>query len=1012
MNHSSSPGMPTTTRPRDPRPWPATSLWLALLLILGLLSCSSPDSNAGPQGSGNGVNVDVLLLPNDGSDEADASGGEGVEDVDNPDAPDALETIDVAPDTDVTPEVDDTDAPDLPDQPELPDLPDTAEVADLPPETTPEVSPDVQETDGPCLPQCQGKTCGPDGCGGLCGECEACGTDCVNGACAFVACQGMDCGLDGCGGECGGCEDGFACADGACVEVGCTGENLQLSGSFGNAVAAVSFDSVDATVQHKRDVDAWEDGCLSEVSLHFRRGEGCSLLVRAGLRFDVEGKLEIQFVRFEADSQCPGFNDSQEGVYEAAQGISGDLLGAGIALGIEEVPDQDVPESCFNTSFVVHLRGALIETTSGLSLELPPSSLTVSGDIVSLGSYDNQCPCQPVCGPFDCGDAGCGFSCGQCGCGESCDDGHCTFHNCDGKSCGSDGCGGSCGGCDDALGCTLDACVNGGCQHDLAAAYCLIDGTCYGDGALDPTNACHSCLDDLDSEAWTLKPDGAACGIGKVCFQDSCCESAAHCFARECGSDACGGSCGSCPATHDCSAAGLCTCEASCGGKDCGDDGCGGSCGSCAFDQAAALCIEGGCVMGACDPGWIDENGVDSDGCEEPCTGSTGETDHPDMDNVDSNCDGVDGMIDRAYFVASSGDDNAAGDMDHPFKTVGHAIPLAKGHNPPWEVYVAAGVYDERIELAGGVHLYGGFDPETWTHAPELFTTRLKKSGADGGGTRTLIANNVDLKTIVAGFTIEAPGNSDASGNAVAVTVVGSAGPIRLDDDHIIVGSGGSGLPGQNGKQGEPGGTGQSGNYGCQYDDCTLCAFCGTCNRPAGGSPGSGACDNSGGKGGSGGAFGNTGYYGYSSEGSYSAGGYGGYEGNDGGSGSIGLDGPDSPDGHGGDGLGLLGSTGIWQSTPGWGGYSGRDGTGGGGGGGGGGEPYALFECATYGASGGGGGAGGCAGTGGLPGTGGGASIAVLSHNSTVVLLRCSVSTGDGGNGGPGGSGGTGGAGG
>ncbi|NOZ02212.1 MAG: hypothetical protein GXP54_10025, partial [Deltaproteobacteria bacterium] len=72
-----------------------------------------------------------------------------------------------------------------------------------------------------CLINCFDKQCGPDGCGGTCGECAP-GEACVAGTCVCVpACEDKQCGPDGCGGECGTCKDGFACEDGLCVEEPC-----------------------------------------------------------------------------------------------------------------------------------------------------------------------------------------------------------------------------------------------------------------------------------------------------------------------------------------------------------------------------------------------------------------------------------------------------------------------------------------------------------------------------------------------------------------------------------------------------------------------------------------------------------------------------------------------------------------------------------------------------------------------------------------------------------------------
>lgn len=68
----------------------------------------------------------------------------------------------------------------------------------------------------PCTPKCDGKSCGDDGCGGLCGECksgEICGgANCivVNGICT-PKCEGKKCGDNGCGGVCGTCAAGSSC---------------------------------------------------------------------------------------------------------------------------------------------------------------------------------------------------------------------------------------------------------------------------------------------------------------------------------------------------------------------------------------------------------------------------------------------------------------------------------------------------------------------------------------------------------------------------------------------------------------------------------------------------------------------------------------------------------------------------------------------------------------------------------------------------------------------------------
>lgn len=80
-----------------------------------------------------------------------------------------------------------------------------------------------------CAPQCDGKQCGDDGCGGSCGPCPTLWS-CQDGLCVeeecVPLCGGLDCGFDGCGGVCGFCEPGEACEEGLC-ELVCTCEDKE-----------------------------------------------------------------------------------------------------------------------------------------------------------------------------------------------------------------------------------------------------------------------------------------------------------------------------------------------------------------------------------------------------------------------------------------------------------------------------------------------------------------------------------------------------------------------------------------------------------------------------------------------------------------------------------------------------------------------------------------------------------------------------------------------------------------
>jgi gingipain R len=90
-----------------------------------------------------------------------------------------------------------------------------------------------------CQPKCNGKECGDNKCGGICGSCnpfEICdggkclcqfvqcesdcckeGDSCFKSQCCTPQCSEMQCGDDGCGGICGTCADGMECENGKCI---------------------------------------------------------------------------------------------------------------------------------------------------------------------------------------------------------------------------------------------------------------------------------------------------------------------------------------------------------------------------------------------------------------------------------------------------------------------------------------------------------------------------------------------------------------------------------------------------------------------------------------------------------------------------------------------------------------------------------------------------------------------------------------------------------------------------
>ena len=453
-----------------------------------------------------------------------------------------------------------------------------------------------------CVPSCANRNCGSDGCGDVCGTCEPGSTCSAAQRCEPDGCQpqcaGRRCGPDSCGAVCGSCGGGETCdnATGQCIAGECGDGTPLIEGALLTDVTDVGFTQVTVTMSHKQDVDPWEDGCLTNVTVELGRRWGCTLYLVAGGATTVNGGLRLTELRFQADSQCPGFSDDREGVFTDAD----DLLDAELIPGVLSVPDENAPESCFGTTIEVRLSGEIWDPTQQRLLTLTGSTLRITGEFTSLGSVTTPCPCQAQCDGRNCGADDCGGSCGTCGDNAYCDtdNGTCVcVPECDGRDCGPDGCGGSCGACDPGDECS-------------AAGICACVRSCNG----------RQCGDDGCGGSCGTCAAGLRCDDGEcVCVPD--------CDGRDCGDNGCGGSCGTCDAGVPCSATGICGCEPDCGTRRCGGDGCGGSCGSCAYGWTCETNGQCGCgdltYMGCCDGStalWCNSNGdMQSASCADGC---------------------------------------------------------------------------------------------------------------------------------------------------------------------------------------------------------------------------------------------------------------------------------------------------------------------------------------------------------------------------------------------------------
>ncbi len=597
---------------------------------------------------------------------------------------------------------------------------------------------------------------------------------------------------------------------------------------------------------------------------------------------------------------------------------------------------------------------------------------------------------------------------------------------CDAKAPQADVCNGMDDNCDgriDEDGGTV-TCGVGACRRTVPGCAGGSVATCTpGDAGPELCDAIDNDCDGMTDEDFPVQADPLNCGAcGRVCMLP---HATPKCEMGTCKVDTCD------MGWNNCNMMDPDGCESNPLTDVNNCNGCGNVCSS---QNATPSCVGGACRF-MCNAGWVDLDMNPSNGCEYQCTFMSA-TDVPDAPNfADANCDGIDGELNNGVFVSPSGLDSNAGTRAAPKRTlsagVGALATLGKR-----DLYVAAGTYDEPLELLGlsGVNVAGLYDPSTWRRLSTNTTTVRTGNPA----LKVDAANNV----LVQGFRFEAGDGAGASATSYGGWVTESQG-VKLESLALVAGRGADGAPGSDGMVGTPGSPGGNGREGCVYEtrggfgsnEQTACVaffaliqdtYCPSNPVPPGGGGGASACGFPGGAGGtpshfdfdimpvpSGGA-GSPAPNGTGSGGSgvppgVTPGMGSSYYGVDGQMGAAGTNGAAAS-------AGMFGSGGY---TPGNGGNgtAGSAGRGGGGGGGGAGGRSVIFaspiaNCEAYGSGGGGGGGGGCGGTLGQGGRGAGASIGLFLFNATVTATGLNVRSGNGGNGGRGGTGGTGGNGG
>ncbi len=291
-----------------------------------------------------------------------------------------------------------------------------------------------------CEPNCAGRFCGGDGCGGLCGECSEGQVCTIDFSCVDLQSPCGD-GICGAGERCFNCsaDCGVCCGDGACVESDgehcgtCPTDCDCLEGQECQPQTGVCIELCQPNCEGR---SCGSDGCNGSCgvceALQFCDESGSCIDPPAGCGDDScdEGEDCNNCV---ADCGCSGAE-----ICEDARCVPTIRCGDNIC---------DEGEDCSSCSADCGCPGGeRCEDARCVPMERCGDSTCDEGEDCGNCPMDCSCPggercedarciCTPQCAQHECGPDGCGGSCGLCLEG-NCVDGRCELH-----------CSESCGGC-------------------------------------------------------------------------------------------------------------------------------------------------------------------------------------------------------------------------------------------------------------------------------------------------------------------------------------------------------------------------------------------------------------------------------------------------------------------------------------------------------------------------------------------------------------------------------------
>jgi agmatine/peptidylarginine deiminase len=501
---------------------------------------------------------------------------------------------------------------------------------------------------GTCTPSCNGNQCGDDGCGGSCGTCAA-GQNCTNGQCVCAPnCTNKSCGDDGCGGSCGTCSNGQTCTDGQCVcTPNCVNKTCGSDGCNGVcgtcAAGQTCTDSQCVTSNTGCGNVTFEGMCDGNVLKWCKDNTVESFDCATLGNYVCKAKPNTNppdYGCLPIDNNCvPDCNGKTCGA-NGCGGVCGQCGENQNCIDNQCVDNTPVDEcgglkyeGCCDGNVVTWCENGKKQTVNcdNGSCGWDPQGNNGNGYYNCNKTADGppefpkECgaqACTPDCNGKTCGDDGCGGACGTCTGGQTCQNSQCVDGFEAGGPCGDISYEGTCKGTQLAY-CSNGKLEVGDCQQYSGYECC---GWNANNGFYDcvPVSQCTNCENECSqgekgcslqtTHQWICEKDatgscwervytlcdGASCDAAtNACPAPPTC--VPDCNGKQCGSDGCDSTCGTCGAGESCNGSGQCVagCTPNCSGKMCGDDGCGGTCGTC---EAALSCVNSQCIPAACNP--------------------------------------------------------------------------------------------------------------------------------------------------------------------------------------------------------------------------------------------------------------------------------------------------------------------------------------------------------------------------------------------------------------------------